>query len=200
MAEWQTLVPVPLMCSLLERHFFPKWLQTLVIWLNQAPNLDQVSRWYSGWKAQLSSDILDTPTVKEQFNRALGMMQRTLGAGGNGDAPPMMASSHPLPMPQIHHQQPQPHMMSMPVMHQLVNVPPPPPLDFRELVSQKCAERGIMFVPMPGRREQGKQVYRVGKLFCFIERAVIMLSDGSLSNWAPVSLQTMLDRSCVGSL
>lgn len=194
------------MCSLLERHFFPKWLQTLVIWLNQAPNLDQVSRWYTGWKAQLSADLLDMPAVKEQFNRALGLMQRTLGAG---DAPPMMAPSNPMPIPMHHpprgHAPPPPPMMSMPPMmvdhmQQLVVVPPPPQLDFRELVSQKCAERGIMFVPMPGRREQGKQVYRVGKLFCFIERAVIMLSDGSLSNWAPVSLQTMLDRSCLGSL
>lgn len=36
---------------------------------------------------------------------------------------------------------------------------PPLQLEFKEMVSQKCAERGIIFAPMPGRREAtGKQV------------------------------------------
>lgn len=74
----------------------------------------------------------------------------------------------------------------------------PPQLEFKELVSQKCSERGIIFAPMPGRREQGKQVYRIGKLFCYIERSVIMLSDGSFSKWQPVSLAVVLERAVTG--
>lgn len=79
-----------------------------------------------------------------------------------------------------------------------LQIAPPPQLEFKELVSQKCAERGIIFAPMPGRREQGKQVYRVGKLFCFIDRSVIMISDGTLSNWNPISISAMLDRAVTG--
>lgn len=56
------------MSQMLEKFFFPKWMQTLVIWLNQSPNLDQVSRWYSGWKGQLSNDlILQQPGIKGGF-------------------------------------------------------------------------------------------------------------------------------------
>lgn len=187
---------------MLDRHFFPKWLQTLVIWLNQAPNLDQVSRWYSGWKSQIPPDCLAQPAIKDHFNRALSLMQRTLGGmeqpTQSQTVPPSQAPPH-LQMPT--YQQSQQMMPPVELQQHKLQVPPPPPqLDFRELVSQKCAERGIMFLPMPGRREHGKQVYRVGKLFCYIERAVIMLSDGTLSNWAPVSLQTMLDRSFAGNI
>lgn len=132
------------------------------MWLNQSPNLDQVSRWYSGWKQQMSDKLLVTPHIKgnsffslnrgfhyeyvqfvDNFNRALVLMHRTLG-GPDGMVPP------PPSAPQM--------VVNKPVMMDLHMVPPPPQLDFKEMVSQKCAERGIMFLPMPGRREAGKQV------------------------------------------
>lgn len=62
--EWNELIPPVLMSQILDKFFFPKWMQTLVIWLNQSPNLDQVSRWYTGWKNQLSDEILQQTTVK----------------------------------------------------------------------------------------------------------------------------------------
>lgn len=39
-----------------------------------------------------------------------------------------------------------------------LHIAPPQQLEFKELVSQKCSERNILFAPMPGRREGGKQV------------------------------------------
>lgn len=65
--EWHEIVPAVLMAQLLEKFFFPKWMQTLVIWLNQSPNLDQVSRWYSGWKNQMSDVVLQQPGIKGTF-------------------------------------------------------------------------------------------------------------------------------------
>lgn len=44
------------------------------------------------------------------------------------------------------------------------------------------------------------QIYRVGKLFCYIDRHVCMVSDGSFSNWKPVSLNHLLERSQTGIL
>lgn len=183
--EWHELISTAAMVQILVKFFFPKWMQTLVIWLNQNPNLEQVSRWYVGWKSQFSSAFLEQNAVKEHFRRALEMMQRSTGAG--------------LPSMQ----------MPTPIIEPIVNAPPPPSLmdlqvgpapqlEFKELVSQKCAERGIIFAPMPGRRELGKQVYRVGKLFCYIDRTVVMLSDGSFTNWVPVSIPSLLDRAITG--
>lgn len=171
------------MAQMLHKFFFPKWIQTLVIWLNQNPNLEQVSRWYLGWKSRLSDGILQQNVVKEHFRAALQLMHNSTET-------------------------------SLPSNLQIPNIEPPislqaqslldlqmssaPQLEFKELVSQKCAEREIIFAPMPGRRELGKQVYRVGKLFCYIDRNVLMLTDGSFTNWTPVSISSMIERAETG--
>lgn len=62
--EWNELIPPLLMSQILDKFFFPKWMQTLVIWLNQSPNLDQVSRWYTGWKNLLSDAVLKQTVIK----------------------------------------------------------------------------------------------------------------------------------------
>lgn len=120
----------------------------------------------------------------EHFRRALELMHRSLGA------PVPAANIPPLIETPVVTVQP-PALMDL-------QIEPPPQIEFKELVSQKCAERGIIFAPMPGRREMGKQVYRVGKLFCYIDRSVVMISDGSFTNWTPVSINSMLDRAVTG--
>lgn len=124
-------------------------------------------------------------SVSEHFRRALELMHRSTGMPVPQAAPVVVID----PTPASIHQPPS--LMDL-------QIATAPQLDFRELVSQKCAERGIIFAPMPGRREYGKQVYRVGKLFCYIDRSVIMLSDGSFSNWTPVSISSVLDRAVTG--
>lgn len=62
--EWNEIVPAVMMAQLFDKIFFPKWMQTLVIWLNQNPNLDQVSRWYSGWKGRFSESVLQQTNIK----------------------------------------------------------------------------------------------------------------------------------------
>lgn len=47
-----------------------------------------------------------------------------------------------------------------------LQIAPPQQLEFKELVSQKCSERNILFAPMPGRRESGKQVI-ITYTYCF---------------------------------
>jgi tuftelin-interacting protein 11 len=175
--EWNELLTPLVMANILDKYFFPKWMQTLVLWLNQSPNFDEVSRWYSGWKGLLSEPVLKQTIVNEHFRRALELMQRATG----------------VTMPSA----PEPVEVKPPSLMDL-NIVPPPNLEFKELVSQKCAERGIIFFPMPGRREQGKQVYRIGKLFCFIEKSVCYVSlDGGI-NWMPISLNALLDKAITG--
>ncbi|KAH8403014.1 hypothetical protein KR222_003144 [Zaprionus bogoriensis] len=186
--EWHELIPAQHMAQLLDKHFFPRWMQVLVMWLNQSPDYAEISRWYAGWKSMFSEPILREPCVKEHLRRALDMLHRATDA-----VLQPAAAAPPPPMPPA----PAPGLLA-PVM--LVDVASPAQLEFKELVSQKCAELGIIFVPLPGRRELGKQIYRVGKLFCFIDRNVCMLSDGSLSNWQPVALNQLLERAQTGLL
>jgi tuftelin-interacting protein 11 len=149
-----------------------------VLWLNQSPNFDEVSRWYTGWKGLISEPVLRQTIVSEHFRRALELMSRATGVS-------------------IPQQAPEPMELKPPSLMDL-KVVPPPNLEFKEMVSQKCAEREIIFAPMPGRREKGKQVYRVGKLFCYIEKSVCFVSlDGGI-NWMPISLNALLDKAITG--
>lgn len=184
---WHELISSTTMTQMLVKYFFPKWMQTLVIWLNQNPNLEQVSRWYLGWKSKFSAEILQQNPIKEQLRRALDLMQRSSGV--------ILPANMQIPVQNIEPIAPPPPSLS----HHHIGQPAPPQLEFKELVSQKCAERGIIFAPMPGRREHGKQVYRVGKLFCYIDRTVVMVSDGSFTNWIPVSIPSLIDRAITGA-
>ncbi|KAH8255783.1 hypothetical protein KR038_010423 [Drosophila bunnanda] len=189
--EWHELIEPMYMAQLLDRHFFPRWMQVLVLWLNQSPDYAEISRWYTGWKSMLSEQVVREPSVKEHLRRALEMMHRASDAL----LQPTMTGTPPPPMPPG----PVPTGLLPPVM--MVDlVHQPAQLEFKELVSQRCAELGIIFAPLPGRREMGKQIYRVGKLFCYIDRNVCMLSDGSFSNWQPVGLNQLLERSQTGIL
>ncbi|XP_017063015.2 septin-interacting protein 1 [Drosophila eugracilis] len=181
--EWHELIEAMYMAQLLDRHFFPRWMQVLVVWLNQSPDYTEISRWYTGWKSMLSEAVLREPSVKEHLRRALEMMHRASDAL----LQPTVAPTPPPPVP------PAPVMM-MDLIHTPVQ------LEFKELVAQQCADLGIIFAPLPGRREMGKQIYRVGKLFCYIDRHVCMISDGSFSNWQPVALNHLLERSQTGIL
>ena len=176
--EWNEVLSPLVMANILDKYFFPKWMQTLVLWLNQSPNFDEVSRWYTGWKGLLSEPVLRQTNISEHFRRALELMQRATGVT-------------------IPTQAPEPVEIKPPSLMDL-NIIPPPNLEFKEMVSQKCAEREIIFAPMPGRREKGKQVYRVGKLFCYIEKSVCFVSlDGGI-NWMPISLNALLDKAITG--
>lgn len=175
--EWNELLSSLVMANILDKYFFPKWMQTLVLWLNQSPNFDEVSRWYTGWKGLLSEPVLRQTNINEHFRRALELMQRATG----------VTITVPAPEPELK----PPSLMDL-------NIVPPPNLEFKEMVSQKCAEREIIFAPMPGRREKGKQVYRVGKLFCYIEKSVCFFSPDGGVNWMPISLNALLDKAITG--
>lgn len=177
--EWNEVLSTQVMAGILEKYFFNKWMQTLVIWLNQSPNFDEVSRWYTGWKTLFSDEILKVPTVHDHFRRALELMSRATGM------------SFPNIPEQIQESRAPPSLMD-------IKIAPLPNLDLRDLVSQKCAERSIIFVQVPGRRENGKQVYRVGKLFCCFEKSILHASGDGGVTWTPMSLNVLLERSVTG--
>ncbi|XP_070505533.1 septin-interacting protein 1 [Chironomus tepperi] len=173
--DWNELLTTQVMTNILDKYFFPKWIQTLVLWLNQSPNYEEISRWYKDWQSQFSETILKQPNINEHLRRALDLMKRATGK----------YVQEPVTV------QPLPSLMDL-------NLKPPSTmnLEFKEIVSQKCAERGIIFAPMPGRRENGKQVYRLGKLFCYFDKSVCCVSPdpGKSSQWMPMSLSVILEK------
>ena len=39
------------------QNFFPKWHAVLHAWLSAAPNFDEVTRWYLGWKSLFPEEV-----------------------------------------------------------------------------------------------------------------------------------------------
>ncbi|XP_066146544.1 septin-interacting protein 1 [Euwallacea fornicatus] len=188
--DWKDMLSMPNMTLILEKCFFPRWLQTLAMWLNHNPNYNQVTEWYSGWKRMLSDDLLSQPTIKDSFHKALEMMSRAAGiiqqpgakesisylsnAEGNSTLPP--------PPPKIEN------------FAEVVRAAAAIPQGFKDLVTKRCEERGILFVPIPNKYHEAKQVYRIGTsgVQCYIDRNVIFFSQNG-STWIPTSLNRLLD-------
>ena len=62
--EWSEMIPAHTMAGLLDRCFFPKWLQTLSVWLNLNPDFDQVGQWFRGWETLIPDSIREQPLVR----------------------------------------------------------------------------------------------------------------------------------------
>ncbi|OTF72163.1 hypothetical protein BLA29_003227 [Euroglyphus maynei] len=57
--QWSSLLSTNTIASILERTFFPKWLNVLYVWLNSGvSNFQEISSWYQGWKTLMGDDLI----------------------------------------------------------------------------------------------------------------------------------------------
>ncbi|XP_039287285.1 tuftelin-interacting protein 11 [Nilaparvata lugens] len=183
--DWSEMIPVYSMASILDKSFFPKWMQVLSLWLNVAqPNYDQVSNWYQGWKAMIPDRLLKEPSVQEHLNTALTMMSRSaMAAAGGGGTSMAVPSPPPAQMDNKYQKAAECTRTSNQVPH-----------GFKDLVEKKCEELGILWAPLPNRYREAKQIYKCGNVQCYIDRNVLFVCDVNTGVWAPLSLQQMLDK------
>ncbi|KAK9877327.1 hypothetical protein WA026_017723 [Henosepilachna vigintioctopunctata] len=188
--DWRDMLSVGNMTLILDKFFFPRWLQVLSLWLNHNPNYTQVTEWYAGWKRMLSEELLAQPTIKENFHKALEMMNRAVNLGQQPGARESISYLTTLEC----------------------DIPPPPPppkvesfvealktasmipQGFKDLVAKRCEEKGILFVPIPNKFREAKQVYRLGGngVQCYIDKNVVFYSQDN-TTWVPTSLNRLLD-------
>lgn len=43
--EWCDIIPNEYLVKIIDKHFFPKWLNTLHMWLRQDPNYEEITIW-----------------------------------------------------------------------------------------------------------------------------------------------------------
>ncbi|KAJ1520703.1 hypothetical protein ONE63_003802 [Megalurothrips usitatus] len=185
--DWEDMMPVLSMAMLLDKLFFPKWLQVLTVWLNHSPDYEQVSKWYSGWKSMFSEALLQQPVIKEHFRKALDLMNRAVSNPGQQLNPsqPTQEAAYKEPQAGLHQQRYE-------AMAEAVKVAAQIPQGFKDLLQKRCEERGIMFVPLVNRWREGKQIYRLGSQQIYIDRSVIFVS-GPGGVWLPTSLNAALE-------
>ncbi|RMX42264.1 hypothetical protein pdam_00009851 [Pocillopora damicornis] len=169
--EWEDIITQQHFISLLEKHFFPRWIQVLRGWLSVSPNYDEVIQWYSGWKGMFSEDLLNNPTIKVQFNRALDVMNQAVTSPGGVLQPGARENIAYLTSTERRREAEAAAMAAA-------------------VEKQKAEENNLLFMPTPNRRFEGKALYSLGKVTLYIDRGVVFVNTQGV--WKPVSLQDLM--------
>uniref|UniRef100_T1IT48 G-patch domain-containing protein n=1 Tax=Strigamia maritima TaxID=126957 RepID=T1IT48_STRMM len=153
---WEEFLPLPTLVSILERNFFPKWLHVLCVWLGRNGNFDEVS--------QCVMFVINFGFL-ERFKQALDVMNRAMQLG------PPKGPGFPPNYPGT------PELVDS-IAHGIrtggssaSNVT----LTFRDLIERRAQELGIVFMPVPNRFYEAKQVHRFGRFLLYIDRGVIFI-------------------------
>ncbi|VDM00377.1 unnamed protein product [Schistocephalus solidus] len=194
--RWVDLLDHAVLVDLLERFFFPRWLNVLSGWLTQAvdarnrraPNAGQlfqeIGAWYSGWKGQLPAELSDYPSIKDALTKALGMMQRAMRGVVSQESPatfvpPVAGTSHL-------------SSSTYPLSSGLRPVTTPSSL--KEQVENAAAQRGLLYHPVPNRFYEDKQVYRLEGFMIYFDRNVAFYYNSYDSGWHPISFAELMSK------
>jgi tuftelin-interacting protein 11 len=183
---WAGVVPARLLASLLDAHFFPPWHAVLRAWLaSPEPSFDDITAWYTGWKALFPEEVLAQEKVRTGFTAALDLMNMAIsgqlepGAGGMHPAA-AAAAAPPSSPPEA------PYVDDQRLGYSL-----------RDLVERFAEECDVPFVPKPGRSHAGMQVYAFGKLSVVVDTArealLVQQGDADRRAWKPASIEQLLE-------
>ncbi|CAH0731412.1 unnamed protein product, partial [Brenthis ino] len=174
--EWQELLGAPALGALAARALLPRWLAALAAWLNAAPPHATVLAAYTHFKKMFPEEVLKEPAVRDAFRKALDMMNRSTD----------IDSVDPPPPPRITLADPK-ETSKIDILASISQQK-----SFSELLESRCIEKGITFVPIAGKTREGRPLYKIGELQCYVIRNVIMYSDNGGRTFVPIGLEKLL--------
>ncbi|KAI6811717.1 TFP11-domain-containing protein [Hortaea werneckii] len=129
---------------LLVAEFFPKWLSTLHLWLTtEDASFDEIGQWLSWWQTQLPDALSSHQDVRAQWDAGMAMISNALDLLEAGD------SLDKLPPPAAGPAKPIAKEMAKKAEASKPAVPPPPPaVEFKDIVESWCAEEDLTMVPL----------------------------------------------------
>lgn len=158
--RWSPLFSLDTMAHLLIAEFFPKWHQTLYVWLTyEGVNYTDVKNWYSWWKEEvlgkaLSAGFNEVPSIAGEWNKGLETMSQALDLLENG----MDVSTH-LPPASLNtsnkmgqgtpvSKTTSPGPSSSTTLHTLKAPQTEESTTFKDVVEEWCAENGLLLFPL----------------------------------------------------
>lgn len=196
--RWLDIIDAAVIADLLERFFLARWLSCLSGWLGQAVEarnrrvptagqiFSEIGAWYSGWKSQIPPELMEYPSVKDALTRALALMEGAM----RGIPPPNLSSNLPGRPPAF--MVPRPPRPPLPLQHPMVV---PLLTNLRDQIEQMAAQRGLLFMPLPNRFYEGKQVFRLENQQIYFERNVAFCYNAADSGWHPVTVTDLMSMS-----
>ncbi|TFK13980.1 Tuftelin-interacting protein 11 [Platysternon megacephalum] len=195
--DWEGMVSVSSLVGLLEKHFFPKWLQVLCSWLSNSPNYEEITKWYLGWKSMFSDQVLAHPSIKDKFNEALDIMNRAVSSNVGGYMQPgarenIAYLTHTERRKDFQYEAMQERREAENMAQRGIGMAASSvPMNFKDLIQTKAEEHNIVFMPVIGKRHEGKQLYTFGRIVIYIDRGVVFVQGEK--TWVPTSLQSLID-------
>ncbi|XP_068019378.1 tuftelin-interacting protein 11 [Melanerpes formicivorus] len=195
--DWEGMISVSSLVGLLEKHFFPKWLQVLCSWLSNSPNYEEITKWYLGWKSMFSDQVLAHPSIKDKFNEALDIMNRAVSSSVGGYMQPgarenIAYLTHTERRKDFQYEAMQERREAETMAQRGIGAAAGAvPMNFKDLIQTKAEEHNIVFMPVIGKRHEGKQLYTFGRIVIYIDRGVVFVQGEK--TWVPTSLQSLID-------
>lgn len=194
---WEGLLRPSIFSQILEKEFFPKWLDVLHIWLIQpSPSFEEVAQWYSFWKGSFTENVQHMPGVEQSFTRGLQLMNKAIELGPN--APTQ------LPRPDNLFRATSPKTTgsrqstprSLPARTQEIS--------FRTIVEDYAASHNLLFIPTGRAHEMSRMLlYRVsssadgkGGLLVYIQDDAVWAADAD--EYRAITLEEMVLRATKG--
>ena len=166
--RWSPFFPLNTMAHLLIAEFFPKWHQTLYVWLTyEGVNYTDVKNWYGWWKEEilgkaLSAEFNELPSIAGEWNKGLETMSQALDLLENGmdvsthlpaasldtfydlsqGTPSISKSTAPGPSG------PPPPLLFSTTSHTVKAPQVEEPTTFKDVVEEWCAESGLLLFPL----------------------------------------------------
>jgi tuftelin-interacting protein 11 len=195
---WVELFPQRVLLQLLRQEFFPRWLQALHTWLSSAPDLDEVRKWYLGWKHMIPAPLRAHPNVVLLFNRSIDLMNQMLEYP---NTPPTLlldailadlrqdAGSGTTEKPK--------KAALLPKKFRRPVVEEPAEMSFKDIVTQYALVSGVDFVPNLKRgSHEGKPIYTFGKVTVCLDKTCIYASlqdpTSKEFNFVAIGMQDLL--------
>ncbi|NP_001091078.1 tuftelin-interacting protein 11 isoform X1 [Monodelphis domestica] len=195
--DWEGMISVSSLVGLLEKHFFPKWLQVLCSWLSNSPNYEEITKWYLGWKSMFSDQVLAHPSIKDKFNEALDIMNRAVSSNVGAYMQPgarenIAYLTHTERRKDFQYEAMQERREAENMAQRGIGMAASSvPMNFKDLIQTKAEEHNIVFMPVIGKRHEGKQLYTFGRIVVYIDRGVVFVQGEK--TWVPTSLQSLID-------
>ncbi|XP_053726850.1 tuftelin-interacting protein 11 [Synchiropus splendidus] len=192
--DWEGMLSPSSMVSLMDKNFFPKWLEVLFSWLNSSPNYEEITNWYLGWKGMFSDALLTQPLIKDKFNEALTIMNRAVSTGMGGYVQPgarenIAYLTQTERRKEFQYEAMQERRDAENVAHRVPSSGIP--TNFIDLIRTKADENNIVFMPLVAKRYEGKQLYTFGRIVIYMDRGVVFVQGEK--TWVPTSLQSLID-------
>lgn len=189
--QWEKILRPSILSQLLQKEFFPKWLDVLHVWLIQPKvSLVEVRKWFTSWKDTFSEEVQSMPGVTQGFTRGLQLINKALELGP--DAPTK------LPKPD-HSGLTTPSAVPKPATAP-ARSSRTQEISFRSIVEEFSATHNLLFFPTGRVHEKSRMpLFRVsptsdgkGGLLVYIQDDAVWAPDGD--EYRAIPLETMVLR------